>query len=76
MLYELCTLCMLLPDELQEAMHEGGMHVCLGLLLPCGTVYFICSTTDWQCQACKHQYGRGRLGDDWAGMSWGERRNL
>jgi hypothetical protein len=45
---------MLLPDELQEAVHEGGVHVCLGLLLPGGTVYLICTTTDWQCQACKH----------------------
>ena len=80
---------MLLPDELQEAVHEGGVHVCLGLLLPPGTVYLICSTiqldclftttvsftirltADWQRQACKHYYNRGRLSDGWEGMSWG-----
>ena len=67
---------MLLPDELQEAVHEGGVHVCLGLLLPRGTVYLICSTTDWQCQACKHHYDRRRLDDGWEGLSWGGKRDL
>ena len=33
-LQQLGTLSMLLSEEVQEAAHEGGMHVCLALLLP------------------------------------------
>lgn len=33
-LQQLCTLSMLLSEQLQEAAHQGCMHVCLCLLLP------------------------------------------
>lgn len=61
---------MLLPDKLQEAVHEGGMHVCLGLLLPRRTVYLICSTADGQCLACKRHCDKRRLCDGRDEQGW------
>lgn len=47
-LKQLRPLSMLLPEQLQEAAHEGCMHVCMGLLLPHLILLFLlhllCST--------------------------------